>query len=105
MKAKGISIQCYQQSQSWYYTNYLVAEDQSFRIDIERNAYDQQSHARIYRWDGSQWQLVYSEPIQLCECVKISYTDKNIVPGKFLKDATRLLTNALRIINSIGKDN
>jgi hypothetical protein len=38
---------------------YLTTEDGTrLFVDIERNAYDQQSHYRISRWDGNQWQVV-----------------------------------------------
>lgn len=37
-----------------------TAGGDKLRIDIKSDAYRAQSHARIERWDGEQWQLVWS---------------------------------------------
>lgn len=33
-----------------------------YRVSIEHNAYEDQSHAKIERWDGSKWRYVYHIP-------------------------------------------
>jgi hypothetical protein len=50
--------------QSWELLHiFEAASGQRFKVEIDRDSYDNQCSARIERWDGSQWQLVHWLPI------------------------------------------
>ncbi len=93
-----ISLQCYYQPCSWYYQRIVRVKGHVLKIDIQRDAYDHQSHARVERWDGSKWQFVYAEPITACYCRTVSYTAQDISAAHFEKDDEALLLNALQIL-------
>jgi len=38
----------------------IACKRHRLKVDIRSNSYDFQSHARVKRWDGEQWQLVHS---------------------------------------------
>jgi len=88
---KLIQKNLYNQNQSW---NYLeIIEDthgNRLRISVRRNAYEEQSHAKVERWDGNQWQFVTSIPITECACYDISYVTKDPDQTLFEQDAVML---------------
>jgi hypothetical protein len=96
-----ISERCYNQDQSWYYerTAKFEAATQSvkLKVSIRRNAYDHQSHAQVYFWNGQQWNLLVDSPISECECKDIAYFNKGVKPSFFMADRNRLLVEALKI--------
>lgn len=102
MKRKLISDRCYLLSQSWYFERVIAyaSPTRSFKlkVDIRRNAYDNQSHARVCQWDGTKWQIVVDAPIAECECKKISYVSPNVKSLDFEADSIRLLKEALQIV-------
>lgn len=93
-----ISEQCYNNSASWYYTVVLDQKGHKFRIEIRRNARDDQSYAKISRWDGSQWQFVHDKSITSCDCHRISYVQEGVTIEDFSVDANVLLKVALAIV-------
>jgi len=97
---KIIAEQCYKQRQSWCYDRVVryTAGDHTLKVSIERNAYDDQSHAKVSRWDGAEWKYVHDKPIAQCHCSKISYVQEGVRPDDFLKDAEDLLGVAMDII-------
>lgn len=95
---KLISELCYNQSQSWNFSRYVVVNGVKLWIFIERNAYDNQSRAQVHKWSGDKWEHVYYEPIEFCDCKRIHYVTKGITVKDFEIDYTRLLNTALKII-------
>lgn len=102
-KPKLISERCYNQDQSWYFERTVKVKNEfnerSLRVTIRRNAYDNQSYARVDVWDTSKnvWNRVVNAPITECECKRISYVDNHISITVFGTDYSRLLDEALKI--------
>ena len=95
---KPIQEEFYCQDQSWNYLEVFQDDSgQRFRIEIRRNAYDNQSYARIKRWDGSQWQFVTSVPLATCTCKDVSYVDPSPNINNFKADAAVLRLLAFQI--------
>jgi|1_EtaG_2_1085319.scaffolds.fasta_scaffold02044_6 hypothetical protein len=71
------------------------------KAEIRRNAYDDQSYARCYKFDGNKWNLVCSIPIKDCECQVVSYVCKKIDARKdlFFQDSQTLFEIAKKIIS------
>jgi hypothetical protein len=90
---------CYNLSQSWFFERIVSIPQHKLWIKIERNAYDNQSWARVKRWSGTSWENVYEEPIILCDCKYISYVNKDVKIQAFELDYNRLLNTTLKIIN------
>lgn len=60
-----------------------VAHTKLLRANIRRNAYDDQSYARIEQWsDERGWMVVASHPIAKLPCAKVSYTHKELDDDK-----------------------
>lgn len=57
---KTISKQCNKVEQDVFFQEVLKVRGQTIKVKIRSNPYDFQSHARVYRWDGNQWQLVHN---------------------------------------------
>jgi hypothetical protein len=89
---------CFKQNHSWNYQKVMKSDRHTLKIDIRRNAYDEQSHARVERWSGTKWELVWEEPITACECKAISYTADHIDTECFRNDAGALMRTALDIL-------
>lgn len=100
MKIKQISERVYNQDQSWYYERTVSVGSHKLKIDIRRNAYDNQSYGRVHRWDGTKWQLVVEAPITELNCSVISYVDKGIIAGNFGRDGDKLLQEAIEIVGA-----
>lgn len=98
MKQKLISEQLYNQNQSWYFIKIIEIQSHKIKVDIRRNAYDNQSHATIERWNGSEWKLVYQKPIMDCKCKVVSYVEKNVEKTLFEADANELIDTAIKIL-------
>ena len=99
---KLISQRCYYQDQSWYFERTVSLREGTtksikLKVSIRRNAYDNQSYARVYMWDGTKWNQVVNSPITECVCKIISYVNLNITVVHFEDDYTRLLNEALKI--------
>jgi hypothetical protein len=90
--------QCYKQSHSWCYQKVVHDNGHTLRVDIRRNAYDEQSHARVERWSGTKWEFVWDKPISACACQTTSYTAENVSPKVFAEDALDLISTAKKIL-------
>lgn len=100
-----ISTRFYNQTQSWYYVR-TVAVDKSpskpgirIKVEIRRNAYDEQSYGRTYLWSGSKWELVVNSPIEGLRCEHASYVHNKyeVDCQAFERDAEDLLDETIRI--------
>jgi hypothetical protein len=102
MKRKKISIRCYNRDQSWYFETVIQfnngVKQFTLKVNIRRNAYDNQSCAKVYFWDGTKWNVIVDAPITECECKKISYVTNNVTTNDFTADSDRLLKEALQIV-------
>ena len=97
---RTISERCYLQNQSWCFERTVNFEHKRFKINIHRNAFDEQSYARVYLWDKTQWNLVVDAHISECVCKKIDYTQYNVNLLSFEEDYRRLLNEAIEICRS-----
>ena len=86
--------------QSWRY-KVLVATCRKDRLEVHvrRDAYDYQSFARVDRWDGDEWQMVTSWPIENCECRAVSYVTREPDICLFRRVAAGLLVEARAILD------
>ena len=98
MSKKVISERFYKKSHSWRYERTVAVDDHRLLIDIKRNAYDEQSHAVVSRWSGSEWKTVVMLPIELMSCQVVSYVHKEEQARRelFEQDA-----DALAVVKSI----
>jgi len=100
---KDIDTRFYNQSQSWHYVR--IIEDSmgnKLKAVIRRNAYDNQSYAKCYKFDGNEWKFLNSMPIENCECQVISYVHKKHEARSdlFLQDSQTLFEVANKILNN-----
>jgi hypothetical protein len=97
-----IDIRFYNKNQSWYFIRIQEWDGHKLKASICRNAYDNQSYARCYKFDGNKWNVVCSIPIQDCKCKAISYVMKEVnfprMQESFLLDSETLLELAKKII-------
>ena len=107
----------FKSNQSWCYTRIITLkiqkakfsehskavtyDEHKLKAEIRRNAYDDQSDARCYKFDGNKWNLVCSIPIKDCECQVVSYVCKKIDARKdlFFQDSQTLFEIAKKIIS------
>jgi len=108
-KVNTIKEQCFKESQSWNYERIVKVptkevNDKGFyvsktiKVSLKRDAYDRQSFARVYLFDGIKWNFVYEEPLENCVFKSISYVSKSVTKEDFYSDAERILKVALEII-------
>jgi len=110
MKTKFIQNDFYNESQSWVLEQVTLHEgihpvfaDAThvlLKVYIRRNAYDNQSQGEVRYWNGDAWSSVISRPIQMLECERVSYVDKDPSPTPFSKDANHLRSLALQVVAS-----
>ena len=79
---KVISKRVWNSEQSWYFETVveLLSSDRCLKkakVEIRRNAYDDQSYARAYVLGDDKWERIVFKPIQLCHAKEISYTQKD----------------------------
>ena len=100
--SKPISERVYNADQSWYFERTVTATKNAkkvkLQVNIRRNAYNDQSYARVKRWSGTEWKNVVDAPITECECKSITYVDRLPATGLFKDDADRLLQEAIQIV-------
>jgi hypothetical protein len=102
--------------QSWHYEEFLEVVHVSqtepgikLHILVRSNAYDEQSWAKIEKWDGAQWHLLVQIPGNLMESRNggfqerrpVSYTSKSLSPeatATFMTDRQTLLEDAAHIL-------
>lgn len=102
-KIETIAEQVYNAEQSWYFERIVKAGcwgSTKLRVKIRRNAYDDQSFARVYLWTKTEWSLVAERPITDCECRRLSYTLRGGVSARdFENDYAALIATALAVIS------
>ncbi|MBT6046398.1 MAG: hypothetical protein HOG49_06210 [Candidatus Scalindua sp.] len=100
---REIDIRFYNRSQSWHFVRIQEWDGHKLKASICRNAYDNQSSAKCFKFDGNKWNLVFSMPIQDCKCKDVSYVMKEDRYPKmqelFLLDSETLLEKAKTIID------
>lgn len=97
---KIIKERTWNSDQSWHYEKIVVHPDGfRFRVQIKRNAYDTQSYARVSTWTTEEgWEVVTTDPIEVCACAGINYVMKNVRNADFKADAERLLDVAQEVV-------
>lgn len=96
-----ISTRCYLADQSWYFERVTKFNGGiTLKINIRRNAYNDQSYAHVSIWDtvNTQWNIVVEAPISECVCQDIDYCSKGVTPSYFEADHNRLLVEAMKIV-------
>lgn len=93
-----ITESCYKEHQSWWYRKVVIIDSHKLRVNIRRNAYDEQSYANVERWDGTKWQVIHDLPITDCACKTVSYVMENITASSFAIDADNLISIAMNIL-------
>jgi len=85
-------------NQSWYYQAVHKLYGRTLRVDIRRNAYDEQSWAKISLFDKEtgNWNVIATNPHM--KCLHISYVQKNIKANVFLSDEDILLKEAKMLL-------
>lgn len=89
--------------QSWVLDEIGELGDNKLRTQIRRNAYNDQSTARISVWTGIEngWTEVASLPITECACSSVSYTTKTLAFAEhemFDADVERLVGLAAAVL-------
>lgn len=74
-----------------------TAGGDKLRIDIKSDAYRSQSHARIERWDGAQWQTVWSIAPDAMATREGLYV-RQFADADFVTDRCALLNHAAVIL-------
>jgi hypothetical protein len=103
-KYEVVSERLYESGQSWNYK--LIVAVHTFeiahklRVSIRRNAYDEQCHCKVSRWDGDKWHYVTGMPIAEARCEPIVYVLKRseFDIGVFRIDARTLLEEAKAVV-------
>lgn len=93
-----ISERFYNQSHSWNYERTVKIGSRKVRVQIRRNAYDQQSYARTHVWAGDAWNLVCSRPISECKCSTVSYVNDGATDRLFKKDADSIIEETVEVL-------
>jgi hypothetical protein len=75
----------------------VVKTGDRLKIDIKSDAYRAQSHARIERWDGNQWQLVWSIPAHAMATPEGLYVRKPTAKD-FRADTETLVAHAATVL-------
>jgi len=89
------------QKQSWHYEALYRYGDFRLKVDIERNAYDFQSHLRVKVFDpvSLQWNVLVSDAMTKDRhCHKLSYVNKQPDIRCFQQDADQLLAEARLVL-------
>lgn len=98
MKFKQINVILENVNQSWEYNSVWMIGKHKVRVEIRRNAYDNQSHRTIYLFDGQKWNYLWHLPFATAHCKHISYVIKNIDSLAFMQDENELLLEAEKIL-------
>jgi hypothetical protein len=84
-------------NQSWNYEA-IIDAGYSFplRVEVRRNAYDEQSFARVSAWGGPEqgWAHIAARAGVELACRVVSYTERDVAPERFAADEAALLSDA-----------
>lgn len=95
-----ISDRTYNASQSWYRERIVTKGDVRLRYSIRRNAYEEQSSAKVQVWSRDEWQGVHF--IAGVEMKTIaSYVDRAVKPSAFDADLAELRRVAFAILGIV----
>lgn len=98
MKYELISKICNQTGNYWDFTKIVIISGKKIKVKIKRDAYDEQSYAKVELWSNDKWNHVYNVPIVKCHSKNISYVQDKIDESLFEKDFEDLLNIAIKII-------
>ena len=104
-RRRGIDKRVWRGQQSWH-CEWTFSEpdpgdrdrELSVRIYIRRNAYDDQSCAKVQTLRDMVWHNLVINSIRECACKSIHYADDGVVFNDFAEDLIRLRDTALRTI-------
>ena len=101
MKTEIVSELLYNRSQSWYYT-YIEKNDYGkLKVEIRRNAYDEQSyiHGFVFSPKDMQWNLLIDYPLSHFPTIeRISYVHMNVQQEPFEIVRQKIVSELLTII-------
>lgn len=90
-------------NQSWHYQSLWKYGSERLRIDIRRNAYDDQSYARVDIWSrtDNRWNEIASRPFPMMRCLGLSYAQRTPArAADFDGDRIALLSEARIILET-----
>lgn len=115
MSRRDLTCDLHRSGQGWCLSNIVAVDSHRFRVEIRRDAYDDQSYARCDRWDGSAWQPVVDRPIAATPVGAtrdlsigeravpvVSYTARELSSAQqalFWQTASELVDVALAVVN------
>lgn len=106
-----ISRSCWNANQSWNLDRIVKVlgpirtgsgPARKLRVEIRRNSYDDQSHARVSVWTEGGWAVVAQKPIGECRSSAVHYTTRELTDTQeflFDRDADELLDIAVQVIS------
>lgn len=113
MKTEQLNVKFYNHDQSWHHETLwkctIHSEDRTatwpprvykVKVEIRRNAYDDQSYQRAYAFDhtAAKWNLIVNSPIKGAACYDVSYVCKDAKVALFHKDAEAVLKEVALIL-------
>jgi len=76
-----------------------LPDDTKLKVSIRKNAYDFQSHCKLYRWDGEKWQFMVSTPYtEMLAVNKEPYYELKQNIKSYQEDAKKLIKEAKEVI-------
>ncbi len=99
---KLLHDQMYPVGQSWCFDALWSLGSERLKIDIVRNAYDDQSHRRVLLLDrvNGRWNQLWELPFKTAHCHPIQYVQprEKVNGALFIRDAQELLAVAKKIL-------
>ena len=98
---KSLKRKVWNSNQSWYFESlHETDKGEKLRVDIRRNAYDNQCHARvmIFNSDEKKWNHLNSIFITDLPCSGISYVQDGITVAQFVLSEQILLDESSLIL-------
>jgi len=95
-KSATISLEIKCGGQKGRLTEVLSVGENRLKVSIASDSYDAQSHARVLRWDGTEWKLLHS---LLSVKTKASYAS-GATAATFAADRAELLRVAIAILGT-----
>src|SRR5262245_23806588 len=96
-----ISQRFYLQNQSWNFERIVELEGRKVKVEIRRNAYDDQSYLRGFVLDPVHlcWNTLVNLPISGACCRAASYGRKDEPIAPFERDAAGILAELKKILS------
>ena len=83
---------------AWEFQQVVMVNNRKFRIDIHRDAFDEQSWANCEWWNGETWEFMVYIPIRDCNCYNIKYFGE-ATKASFAKDVKKLVADSIELVN------